>query len=756
MSGGISVATRRFASENEQARVQPNRPLNPMQELVQWTPARDSNESSEDGLDDKDGERPAGKNVGHPVRIGTPTPMSRWRRMTTRTTRAGFDKTISVALFALAAAMLAFYLIVTYRSQFHSDAAMKLLLAEQMSRQFTLFPRDWNYVNDIPVIFPSLIAAPLSWFFAPSLELHSLVDVLSAGLVLFAAYVGSRAIGINGPLRLLAPTLLASGFSSQFAETVFGQSAYSGILFALFLLAGWGARYLEGSNRLPLGTRRSLLGVGILVLANVVGGVRGLASVAVPLLLASAAAYALGGVGRGDHRESAKRLGICTGVATITGSVVSLLLHELSHVHDFATAQAFSDTARITLHLQLLIQNWFVLFDALPPAGSSFRIAIAGIFAARMGIAVVCALLPVLLLLRIGSISSAKLRFLVLFQGFLMATTLYALLFTGVIGDEVHGVPRYLTPLVPVSLLIVVLWLQESARELAINATRVGWLWACTMLVLSPSQLLVPAFSAWPSVHSLRTNPRASIASALKSAGLTRGFATYWNANSISVLSGGDVRVASVNIANGTLPTASRYLSSEQWYADDWAPSSTFLLMNQAESAALNRPALDAQLGAPASILNIGQFVVLIYPFNLGQKLGFPAQPFVSLPKMTSATCAAEIVALETRMELPPNAFGTLHVRATNRSNMLWSQNSAGPFLPAIRLVASNNTAISEFRSSLPRAVKPGESLVLALPFRAAATTGDYTIYSSFVADGDAWCGDLARNWVKVPLSVKP
>jgi hypothetical protein len=668
------------------------------------------------------------------------------------------DGWISIALFVCAAAMLVFFMTVAYRAMLHSDAAMKLLVAEEMARQFTLFPRGWNFVQDLPIIFPSLIAAPLSFFFAPSFPLHAVVDVVAAALVLYAAYVASRAVGISRPLRWFVPTILASGLSPHFVEAVFGQSAYSGPVFILLLISGWSARYLSirTENASGRGGRGMLLGISLLIAGAVAGGPRGLATYAVPMLVALLAFHSFTSASSTELlKRTWKLLAIIT-FATAVGGMAFLVI--LKHVtfHPGGTVQSFASNAQIVNHMGLLVDNWLELFDALPPPGQRFGIVLAGMFAARLGVAVLVFFLPLILLLRFGSLSSPALRFLVLLQASLLAATSYVLLFTGIVGDEVHGVPRYLVPLIPIALLVTALWLSDTGRERELNGARIGWMIAAAVLALASLHLIIPAFTTWPWISTeLRANPRAAVVDALETAGLHRGFASYWNASVLTVLSGANIRVAPVALRDDALMTPFHHLSAERWYSPDWAAGPTFLLFDAAESARLNRTALEEVAGKPASEFRAGGFDVLVFPSNIGTRLGFSAQPFVVLPKMDPKTCGAEYAVTDPDLNMRAGEFGVLHVHATNRSSITWSQNSAPQFNPGLRILDKDGKAVGESRAVLPRAIGPGESVSLAVPFK-APPTGEYKLYFSFVAEGDAWCGELGANWAKASLSVKP
>lgn len=680
---------------------------------------------------------------------------------TFRPLRSGpqLDGAISATLLIAACTMLAFYLTVGYPSQMHSDSAMKLLLGEEMARQFTLLPRDWYYVNDIWLLSPNLIATPLSFLFEPSMALHGVVDLVAASLVLWAAYVASRAIGINGGLRLFAATMLATGLSLAFAEMVFAQSAYSAVMLTLLLLAGSGARYLSSrpQDQVNARTRRRDLGIiGGLVLISVASGPRGIATYVAPLLFASVGLYLL--AGRNDAlRAGAVRLGACTlGAAAVGGIGFLLLLHIVRYLSGAAT-QAFAGPAEAALHLRLAVMNWFMIFDALPPAGQKFSVVTAGIHAARLGLASVLLLLPIALALRVMHLRSPALRFLVLFQLGLILSTGYMLGFTNLLVDEVVGVPRYVMPLVPIAILIAALWLQEVREHARPTATHVGWLVIAVALSLSPQQLIGTAFARWPQLSAgLRTNQRSPLVDALRQAGLHRGYAGYWDANVLSILSGGDIRVAPILIGASGLPEPHRYLGSERWYSASWADEPSFLITDPPMRDQLSMPALVALLGPPTRNLHVGEYEILVFATNMSERLSFAVAAPVVRPRVSPQACAADLTITPPLQPVRVRQAGVVTVHARNDSTLRWMRNYAPGFNPGLRIINANGTTVADLRGILPTAVEPGESVTIPIPFRAPDTPGQYRLQFSFVAEGEAWCGDLDAGWAQADLVVEP
>lgn len=672
-----------------------------------------------------------------------------------RTALQRSNEWIALLLFVGTAGMLAFYLLVTYRALFHSDSAMKLLLGEEMARNFALFPRDWNYVNDIPTVFPTLFAAPLSLFFAPSFPLHALVDLMAAACVLYAGWFASREAGIDGPLRLLLPTALATGLSAPFSEAVFGQSAYSGPVFVLLMLAGWTCRHLAlDSGASDTRLRRARIGIAVLVAAGVAGGPRGIATYSAPMLLALAGFHFFAAPDGEVWRRRIWNLLVAVLAATVLGGLIFLLLLSLVAYHSGAASQAFANDEQILHNLQVFASNWFALFEATAQPGQPFGGMDAAIYVSRLCVATAVLLLPLVLATRLSQLASPALRFLALLHLAVVATTGYVLVFSTIQGPL--GSPRYLVPCVATGLLATACWLHEVGRARRVQAVWLGFAMIAALLTLAPQYLVGTAFLDWRNPRAgLRENPRAELVATLRNAGLGRGYASYWNASVLAILSGGQVRAAPFILSRGGLPGAYHHLSSESWYAPAWVGDRSFLLLDAEESTQINRTALQKLAGDPEQTLNVGKYQILIYPFNIAQRLGYDAQPYIRLPKMTAQTCAAEFEPLEASVALKPGEFGDLRIRAVNRSTITWSQNSMPYFNPGVRVFDLNGAPVSEFRAPLPKAVPPGGSIVLNLSFPAPAA-GEYELRAGFVSEGEAWCGDLAANWVKIPLSVKP
>ena len=104
-------------------------------------------------------------------------------------THANLPKKIGISLALLFLAcnllLLCWYLFVGYKAGFHSDSAVKVLLAREIVETGQYFPHDWNYVNgDLFVLFGHTFIIPLLAFIPAGYLSHAISGLISAVLIL--------------------------------------------------------------------------------------------------------------------------------------------------------------------------------------------------------------------------------------------------------------------------------------------------------------------------------------------------------------------------------------------------------------------------------------------------------------------------------------------------------------------------------------------------------------------------------------------
>jgi hypothetical protein len=135
---------------------------------------------------------------------------------------------------------------------------------------------------------------------------------------------------------------------------------------------------------------------------------------------------------------------------------------------------------------------------------------------------------------------------------------------------------------------------------------------AATYLVLGGLSLRTP----------LAPTPEAQVEAFLEQHQLTYGVAGYWQASTITVQSGGRVRVRALDL--GTTPRPSAYLweAEGSWYDPAHAGNDArFVLRDTGDTRSADRTAVEAAFGPPSQVYRVGRYEVLVWDRNLLQDI---------------------------------------------------------------------------------------------------------------------------------------
>jgi hypothetical protein len=170
---------------------------------------------------------------------------------------------------------------------------------------------------------------------------------------------------------------------------------------------------------------------------------------------------------------------------------------------------------------------------------------------------------------------------------------------------------RTLPPLVPVR------W--QRGRE-SVVAVLAAWLAA---------GLAALCFAAtWAPMAS----PTQALANWLADHHYTEGLAGYWQANITTVTSGGGVLVAPIAGLGTKAPVVQRWESSASWYEPSLRRANFVIAMAHPSvgQGSVSKAAVRYSFGAPAHQYQIGQYVVMVYNYNLLTRLSGRAFPGTS------------------------------------------------------------------------------------------------------------------------------
>lgn len=515
------------------------------------------------------------------------------------------------ALAAINTFILVAYVTVVYRHHFHSDAAVKNLIADEIRETGQFFPATWNHVNgDLLVLFGHLVVLPLSAVFPNGFGLHAASALTTSALILAAGWLLSGLVTDRTWLRLLYVAILASGVSAVVAESMYGQVSYGTVFYigALGLVFAWRARS-EGRRR----TAWLVALFALTLLAYWSNPQRAAASYTLPMLAAIGASIWLRR--DGQPLTAAARSWVAVVAAMLAGGVAGTVLHAvvLAGVENapgagyarWLTFKGMVDNGVLTL------QGVLAALGGVPTAGEPVTSGAGAYEAIRLLAALVVLATVPIALLRLMRSASEALRFVAAFSAALLALFLFLHATTTIpdMTDPVNSA-RYLVPALLTALLPLLAWAVHARSG---RIARAGVVAAAMVLATSAFAPGNP-FSAI--FRAPAKDPREALLTALRARGLHYGYASYWNAGVLTVLSAGDVKVRQVLPDNG-LPVPMRHLSSNRWYEPEAWTGPTFLALTDAESRQVNWGLLTSYAGLPTMTFKAGDMNVSVFDRNL-------------------------------------------------------------------------------------------------------------------------------------------
>jgi hypothetical protein len=641
-------------------------------------------------------------------------------------------------LFLAAACCNVWYVFVSFRSLFQSDAAMKVLLAEEMARTWSLFPKTWYFVNDFPTIFPHLFVVVYRLFVSDYLTQHALAVITSVALFSLTIRLIARQLALSPVYALLLQAVLLTGFSEFFAQVLFGEAAYLLLVTATAFVVH---ACIETHAAASLGKVRTTLAImAALVALSVAGGVRGILTIAAPVAISTL----LFAILETEFFRTPSRLLLkrtvwtiaVIGVAVLPGWAANAYLAHTRHLR-LATSAAFAPFEQIAPHVLVLAQGWLTGGGALPPPGAIDDPVRAIRAIAQLPLTLFVTFVPWFLLLRYRRSSSPALRFIVLVSGVTCSTTLYFYLF-GTIAVDGPAFRYFAAPFV-FSIIISVAFCQDLARRYGHGFTAVCIAVGVWIVAFGCVDLVSPGISVARSLKgdrevSLARHRRLGVVDAARKEHLTFGYATYWNAQVVTALSNGEIRVLPVWLwgAAGIMPV--RYLESQRWYEPEMHGGRIFIFLGSEELH--SRRMIEDAAGPPDKEVPVRDGLLLVYGTNFAvqREIVAPIPPADRRARLQVATAGVIATGADGSAVIP--------VTVTNLGNSVFA--SAGPFpiLVGAHLEDENGNMLNYdlAHAMFPVEVKPGQTRSVRVPVQ-IAKAGRYVVDLDVLQGAVTWFG---------------
>ncbi len=498
-----------------------------------------------------------------------------------------------IALLALSVMIVGYYILIPSRAYFHSDTTDTLMWAAASSESGTLFNSDFHYACVLP-IGTQLIMQLLIPFFGVSMTTHVL-----GMLIFFLLFTGSmvwmlKEMGWSWNWTAFAVfcEVLMMSSSEKLREIFWGHTIYYslGVLFCfvgLALLFRWmklrerkaAIKEFDPKDR----TDYKLIAVTVLIfLWFLLTGMDQLIAMvlfSIPVIAAFLCERFLDSDSKllsGKNFQPAVLAAIMAAGMLLGYLITGVLAKDITanYENGFSSYSAMSEWMNNLLKFP---EHWFSLLgvtgkDGDPMlSGDSIKSLLA------LLASLVLLVLPLIALCCYRKLEDARLRILTLTYWFMTL-----LVMMGYTCGKLSSSNWRLSPIAAMAVVVSAAFLRWAVSQVSmqriISLMMVPVVCCCCLNVKT-------ILSMSPTAHEDTTLYK--LAECLERNGFTYGYATFWNANSLTVISDSAVECRSVWISEDRGVTNYGYQTADSWYLDQPGVNKYFLLMTPSNKETL-------------------------------------------------------------------------------------------------------------------------------------------------------------------------
>lgn len=505
-----------------------------------------------------------------------------------------FSLLCCIILFLAAAGITIYYITTASKAEFHADCTDTIMWANASVESGHLYDPDFRYACFLPFSV-SLIMVPLIHMFGLSLTAH-ILGMMSFFLLLtvFMLLMMKEILGDIKPALIGTALFLAMTLSSaKIREIFWGHTIYYS-LGVLCLVIGMfffshvvnlrakqerAAQDEKNPKSLKIRLIVTFIVLCLFVFLTGMNGITGFSLFTLPFVGAIFAEQLLNTKTNVLGSRSAKVF--CTlllfgGLAVLGNFFNNKLLGDLTAGYQDANS-TFSNMDTWLDHLHSFPMAWLRLLGVTNMEGTMFTKKEGIINLLCIITAGIIAVMPVIASCFYNKFGSSR-------RGRLMRIWIWihwavtAVVLLGYIFGVLAGAEWRIIPCIGTATIVTVLFAGWSITHIK-NGSRLAMLLMIPVIMAGVSNL--DTVRRMPK-DGYKENNLFELADILKEEGLTKGYATFWNANSITVISGSEVWVSDVTL-NETGVHRRLYQSSSNWYEDDPEQSEYFLLVTDYE-----------------------------------------------------------------------------------------------------------------------------------------------------------------------------
>ena len=539
---------------------------------------------------------------------------------------------VTVAIIFLSAfGITAYYVTTASKAEFHADCTDTIMWANASAESGHLYDQDFKYACFLP-FSTSAIMRPLLHFFGLSLKTHIIgmtcfFILLTLFLVLLIREVtGSLSLAFTGTSVFLAMTLS----TVKMREIFWGHTIYYslGILFLLIgtymyfrlltIEAAIRTQHREGKNIKRSKIHKVIIFICLCIFMLLTGldGITGFTLFVLPF----AGAVFAEQFANTKHRLLSCKTAVIVSrvliffVMAISGVLInSKLIGKLVASYQDANSE-FSDMNSWIDHLHALPMAWMRLLGvkSLPNVMFTDKQGVPNLIAIMAS--VILAVIPIIATCCYKKYGKdRKGRMMRIWVWIHWAVTAVNLM--GYIFGVLSAADWRIIPTIGTSMILSILFVCYCVPK-KLEVSRIVFL------------LMIPVIAAGVlncnnvrkmKKDSYKQNTQFMLADYLEEEGLTKGYATFWNANSITVISGERIKVRDVNIDTDGVRMR-QYQSCKRWYMDDPLQREYFLLLTSSEFDSFSASDFymsEKPVRTSERVINGVDYVLLVYDHNI-------------------------------------------------------------------------------------------------------------------------------------------
>ena len=529
--------------------------------------------------------------------------------------------------FAILLGIVVYYIMGPSRGFFHADCTDTLFWAQAIVEGGRVLNPDFYYAAILP-FGANLWFVPLIWLFGVTMLTQTLGMAIFALVFLLAAVFLFRSLQWSYPWRLLgtAALMLILSSSEKLREIMWGHVIYYSLILTLvFLGLGLVVRLLRHDIFLaltpdPSPRRRRLLLVILMALSAgaATNGFQIIAMYFVPLAGALAAEQFFDPEAS-RNRPTTQQAGIlaaCLAIGTAIGLIgLAFMSRGGSITAGYANAfSLYSSSDDWFGNVGKFLPQLFSLLGIGVKNGTSFVSLDSLVNIAKVLGALTILICPLLLLIAYRKIEERSTRLLLWVHIFISAATLFTFIF-----GRLANASWRLTPFLGSSIVVTIAALRHFAsgvHEPAISVVRRRLAGIAIVLLLLPTGVNFVTLGSYP-FNYIKDQNMSMLSELLIRENLSYGYATFWHAQALTVMTDSRSKVRVINIPADGVKICD-YQSNKNWYLDQPGQDEYFLLMNASEYQVLQEsddwPLFEPEIKRQISE---GGFVILVFQENI-------------------------------------------------------------------------------------------------------------------------------------------